>query len=161
MTALEAYADPSNLPATEAGRLAQLLTLDHGGQPPARGSFDDVALARRVRAGLPFRVIPALEQVLGAKRMAGRVVSEATLRRHKRRRTPLSRRHSERAYELGRVVDAVARAYRGDAMRIEAFLTRPHSLLDGESPLDMATSCSAGTEAVLTLVRRAEASVAV
>lgn len=154
MNALEAYADPGSLPATEAGRLARLLALGDA-------SLDDVTLARRVRAGLPMSAISALQQILGARRTAGRLASEATLRRHRSKRTRLSRRHSERAYELGRVVDAVARAYRGDIERIEAFLTRPHPLLDGESPLDMATSCSAGADSVLKLVRRAEAGVAV
>ena len=155
VNSLEAYADPGSLPATQAGRLARLLGLGDAAR------VDDVSLARRIRAGLPTSVISALEQILGARRATGRLASEATLRRHKRRRTPLSRRHSERAYELGRVVDAVARAYRGDVARIEAFLTRPHPLLDGESPLDMATSCSAGADSVLRLVRRAEAGVAV
>ncbi len=155
VNALEAYTDPGSLPATEAGRLAQLLKLGDAER------LDDVALARRVRAGLPMSSVSALEKILGARLTAGRLASEATLRRHRRRRTPLSRSHSERAYELGRVVDAVARAFRGDVTRIEAFLTRPHPLLDGESPLDMATSCSAGADSVLNLVRRAEAGVAV
>lgn len=59
------------------------------------------------------------------------------------------------------LVDAVARAFRGDGARIDDFLTRPHPLLDGESPLDLATSSSAGSEAVLRLVRRAEAGIVV
>ena len=44
---------------------------------------------------------------------------------------------------------------------IETFLNRPHPLLGGETPLDMARSSSAGTEAVLNLMRRLEASVVV
>ena len=65
------------------------------------------------------------------------------------------------AGRLARLVDAVARAFRGDVARIDDFLTRPHPLLDGESPLDMATSSSAGADSVLKLVLRAEAGVAV
>lgn len=155
MNALEAYADPNRLPATEAARLARLLGLDD------TEHFDDVALARRVAAGLPTRAVSALEDVLGSWRLAGKLVSKATFRRHRKSRRPLSRAHSERTYELGRVVDAVARAFRGDVARIDDFLTRRHPLLDGESPLDMATSSSAGAKAVLKLVRRAEAGVAV
>lgn len=155
MNALEAYADPNRLPATEAARLARLLGLDDTEQ------LDDVALARKVAAGLPTRAVSALEDILGALQLAGKLASEATLRRHRKSLKPLSRAHSERTYELGRVVDAVARAFRGDVARIDDFLTRRHPLLDGESPLDMATSSSAGTEAVLKLVRRAEAGVAV
>ena len=67
---------------------------------------------------------------------------------------------SERLQEVSRVVDAVSRAYRGDQDAIEAFLNRPHPLLDGETPFDLARSSSAGAEAVLNLVCRAEAGVA-
>lgn len=155
MNALEAYADPGRLPATEAGRLARLLGLDE------TEHLDDVALARRVAAGLPTRAVSAIEEIVGSWRLAGKLASEATLRRHRRSRKPLSRAHSERTYELGRVVDAVARAFRGDVARIDDFLTRPHPLLDGESPLDLTTSSSAGARAVLKLVLRAEAGVAV
>lgn len=58
-------------------------------------------------------------------------------------------------------LDALARAFRGDVARIDDFLTRPHPLLDGESPLNLATSSSAGAGAVVKLVLRAEAGVAV
>ncbi len=155
MNALEAYADPGQLPATEAGRLARLLGLDE------TEHLDDVGLARKVAAGLPTRAVSALEEILGSWRLAGKLASEATLRRHRRSRKPLSRAHSERTYELGRVVDAVARVFHGDVARIDDFLTRPHPLLDGEAPLDLTTSSSAGAEAVLKLVLRAEAGVAV
>ena len=43
---------------------------------------------------------------------------------------------------------------------IDTFLHRPHPLLEGETPFDMARSSSAGTEAVLNLIRRAEAGMA-
>ena len=58
-----------------------------------------------------------------------------------------------------RVVDAVNRVYRGNRDVIDAFLSRPHPLLEGETPFDMARSGSAGAEAVLNLIRRAEAGI--
>ena len=67
---------------------------------------------------------------------------------------------SERLYEIGRVVDAVSRAYHGDTPAIVRFLNAPHPLLAGRSPLDMAQSSSAGAEAVINLLRRAEAGFA-
>ena len=73
----------------------------------------------------------------------------------------LSRSHSERVYGLVRVLDAVAGAFHGDVARIDDFLNRPHPLLDGETPLELAISSSAGADAVLNLVRRAQAGVAV
>ena len=58
------------------------------------------------------------------------------------------------------MVIAVAWAYRGELDRVEAFMTRPHPLLAGETPFDMARSSSAGADAILNLIRRAEAGVA-
>ena len=57
--------------------------------------------------------------------------------------------------------DAVSCAYRGDRSAIENFLNRPHALLEGDTPFDMARSSSAGAEVVLNLIRRAEGGVAV
>ena len=151
---LQAYANPAEMPASEATRVARLLALDR----PDR--LSDVQLARRVASGLPSQAAIALAETLGRKRVVGPVVPEATLRRARKARSRLSRQLSERLYEVGRVVDAVSRAYRGDRDAIEAFLNRPHPLLEGETPFDMARSSSAGAEAVLNLVRRAEAGIA-
>lgn len=151
---LQAYANPAEMPASEATRVARLLALDR----PDR--LSDVQLARRVASGLPSQAAIALAETLGRKQVVGPVVPEATLRRARKARSRLSRQLSERLYEVGRVVDAVSRAYRGDRDAIEAFLNRPHPLLEGETPFDLARSSSAGAEAVLNLVRRAEAGIA-
>ena len=142
------------LPGSEVARIARLLDLD---EPD---TLSDVQFARRVSAGFFARSVTALVAVLGTNRVVGPVVPEATLRRARKANKPLSREISERLYEVGRVVDAVSRAYHGDRDAIESFLNRPHPLLDGETPFDMARSSSAGTEAVLNLIRRAEAGVA-
>ena len=152
---IQAYADPADLPASEAARVARLLAID---EPDI---LSDVQLAQRVSGGLLPRAAAALAEVLGRNRVVGPVVPEATLRRVRKARRPLSRELSERLYEVGRVVDAVGRAYRGDRDAIDTFLNRPHPLLDGETPFDMARSSSAGAEAVLNLIRRAEAGIAV
>ena len=151
---IQAYADPADLPASEAARIARLLAID---EPDV---VSDVQLARRVSRGLLPRAAAALAEVLGRSRVVGPVVPEATLRRVRKAGKPLSRELSERLYEVGRVVDALGRAYRGDRDAIDAFLNRPHPLLEGETPFDMARSSSAGAEAVLNLIRRAEAGIA-
>ena len=151
---LQAYADTTEMPASEVVRVARLLAID------GSDLLSDVQLARRVSGGLLPRAAMALAEVLGRNRVVGPVVPEATLRRVRRSGKPLSRELSERLYEVGRVVDAVSRAYRGDREAIDTFLNRPHPLLEGETPFDMARSSSAGTEAVLNLVRRAEAGIA-
>ena len=151
---LQAYADPTEIPASEAVRIARLLAID------GPDLVSDVQLARRVSSGLLPRAAVALAEVLGRNRVVGPVVPEATLRRVRKARKPLSRELSERLYEVGRVVDAVSLAYHGDRDAIDTFLDRPHPLLEGETPFDMARSSSAGAEAVLNLVRRAEAGIA-
>ena len=151
---LQAYADPTEVPASEASRVAMLLAIDEA------DILSDVQLARIVSGGLLPASAIALAEVLGRGRVVGPVVPEATLRRVRKAGKALSRQLSERLYEVGRVVDAVSRAYHGDRDAIEAFLNRPHPLLDGETPFDMARSSSAGTEAVLNLIRRAEAGTA-
>ena len=84
------------------------------------------------------------------------VVPEATLRRAKKNHKTLSREMSERPYEVSRVVDVVSRLYKGDEEAIKRFLNRPHRLLDGKTPMEMAQSNSAGTEAVIKMLERAE-----
>jgi len=154
MSALVAYAEPNALPTSEATRVAQLLALDGAEQ------LDEVGLAQRVTAGLKPKSVSALSDLIGNKLVIGPVVPEATLRRVRKSRARLSKEHSERLYELGRVVDAVSRAYHGDAKQISSFLNRPHPLLAGATPFDMARSSSAGADAVLNLLRRADAGVA-
>ena len=143
------------MPASEAARIAMLLAID---EPDP---LSDVQLARRVSGGLPPKSAMAVAEVLGRSRVVGPVISEATLRRARKAGRALSRQLSERLYELGRVIDAVSRAYHGDQKALDAFLNAPHPLLDGGTPLEVAQSSSAGAEAVLNLVRRAEAGMPV
>lgn len=155
MNALEAYADPACLPATEAHRLARLLDLDE----PER--LDELAFARLVADGLPVSAVTALGELVGRARIEGRIASEATLHRLRKSGGALSRTHSERVYGAARVLDAVGTAFHGDLLRIRDFLVRPHPLLEGESPLGLTLSSLPGADAVRRLVRRAEAGVAV
>ena len=150
---LDTYAEPPARRPSESVRLAQLLSL------PKPKKFDEIALAHQVAEGLPTRSVTALANLLGRSHVVGPLVPEATLRRLKKSFKPLPRKHSERVYELGRVIDAVAQAYHGDAARMDRFLNRPHPLLEGATPFDMARSSSAGAHAVLNLVRRAVAGV--
>ena len=153
-TAIEAYADPGAVPANEPARLAHLLALR------VNDDFDDVALARRVTEGLPVQAVTVLAEIFGKPYIIGPVVPEPTLRRMRKAHKPLPKEHSERLYELSRVVDAASRAFHGRVDAVKSFLTRPHPLLDGQTPLDLTRSSSAGADAVLNLLRRAEAGVA-
>lgn len=159
MTSLHSYSDPSTMLETEPLRLAKLLSLS----VPEDKDFDEVALARKVAKGLPPHSVTALIEVLDIDRseIIGPVIPRRTLQRLTKSGRPLSREHSERIYFLGRVIDAVGRAYHGDPKQVKGFLNRPHQMLDGDTPLDLARSSSAGAEAVLSLLRWADAGISV
>ena len=123
--------------------------------------MSDLQLAKCIANGLHPRAVFALSEVLGRNRVVGGIVPEATLRRVRKAGKHLSKDHSERLYEVGRVVDAVSLVYHGDRDAIDLFLHRGHPLLDGAAPFDMARSSSAGAEAVLNLIRRLQASAVV
>lgn len=155
MAPLEAYANPTALPGTQSGRIGVLLGLKE------KSPLDDVSLADKITQGLGVAAAEALATALGRSQIVGPVIPEATLRRAKKNRTALSREMSERLYEVGRVLDAVGRTYHGDEEAISRFLNRPHNLLGGRKPLELAQSNSAGAEAVINLIRRAESGFAV
>lgn len=152
--ALESYEDRPP-PINESTRLARLMGLEDSAE------LDDVELAHRVANGLPTSVVIAFARILGRSKVIGPMVPEATYRRLSKRGKPLPREHSERIYEVGRVLDALARVYHGDLDKIRGFLDRPHMVLGGETPFELARSSSAGAETVLNLVLRAEAGMPV
>ncbi len=155
MTALDIYSNPNSLPGSEAGRIGMLLGLK------AKKPIDDIGLAEHVSKGLRVASAETLAGLIGRVNIVGPLIPEATLRRAKKNRKALSREMSERLYEVGRVVDVVSRVYHGDQAAIARFLEKPHKLLGGRTPLSMAQSSSAGAEAVINLLRRADAGFAV
>ncbi len=148
---LETYANSADLPVTEAACLGALLGIEDA------EVLSNLELARRVGRGLPTAAVSVLTEILGTRNIVGPVIPEATLRRARNAGKPLSREMSERLYELSRVVNALSRVYHGEREGIEAYLTSRHALLDGERPLDVACSSSAGARAVLDVIHQAEA----
>jgi len=155
MAPLQAYMTPEALPGTESGRIGMLLGLK------AKDPLDDIGLADRIAQGLAVSAAEAISMALGRGAVVGPLIPEATLRRARKSRKALSREMSERLYEISRVVDAVSRAYHGDEDAISRFLNRPHKLLGGRTPMEMAQSNSAGAEAAINMLRRAGSSFAV
>ena len=139
---------------SQPARLARILSLR------GRSRWDEMALARRVGAGLPVSSVEGLVHRFGREAIIGPMLSASTWDRIRKAGKPLSRDHSDRVYMLSRVIDAAARAYGDDAERLKAFLTRRHPLLEGEAPFAVASASAAGADAVLTLLARAEAGVA-
>ncbi len=151
MHSLERYADPGGLSSSESIRVAHLLEL------PEPNEFDELGLARRVSDGLPTDSANPLIDLFGRKEIIGPLIPEATFRRLRKNGKPLPPQYSERLYSLSKIVDVVSRVYHGDETRVREFMTRRHSLLDGETPLKLARSGSAGADVVLNLVLGAEA----
>ena len=156
MTDLTAYRTRPGRSRAEPARVAALL-----GMPDAE-RVDDVTLARRVGAGLGTAAAEAMRALVAplGRGAIHTIVSEPTLRRARSGRT-LSREPSERLYQMGRVLDRAARAFGGDEEMVRRFLSRPHPLLEGRTPFEMARSSAAGADAVIRLLEEAEAGVAV
>ena len=97
-----------------------------------------VDLDRVVRAGLPKRSLQlvarrAVEPGASVTEFVYSVVPSATFKRRAR----LSAEESERTERLARVV-ALAEGLWDEQREARAFLNRPHPLLDGETPLNVA-----------------------
>jgi len=151
MQPLRHYATHGALPGTESDRIGLLLGIK------SETPLDDISLADRVANGLHAAAADALSAAVGRASVVGSLIPEATLRRARKQGKPLSREMSERLYEVARVLDAVSRAYHGDEAKIRRFLTSPHPLLDGRTPMQTAQSSSSGTQAVIKLLHQAEA----
>lgn len=155
MTALPSYRRRETLTKSEAVRIASLLKLK------GASHMDDVTLAEQVARGIELEAALALKgliEPLGPNAFYD-IVSEPTLRRARQRKT-LTRGPSERVYEVSRVLDRVATIFRGDTDRIVRFMTRPNPVLKGHTPFAMASSSSAGANAVIRLLDEAEAGLA-
>jgi putative toxin-antitoxin system antitoxin component (TIGR02293 family) len=138
-----------------AVRIGRLLALDHPEQ------LSDARLAMQVGDGLSVSSAEYFFGGLGGDLHMSDVISDSTLRRMRGGSRTLSREHSDRIYELSRVLDAALRAYHDDRARAQMFLSRPHPMLDGAVPFELARRSSAGADAVVALIERAMAGVAV
>lgn len=118
-----------------AERVAALL----GGRAVLRSTVRTwVDLERVVRAGLPKRSLQlvarhAVEPGTRTNELVYRIVPPATFKR----RTRLSTEESERTERLARVVALVESIWENQA-EARRFLNRPHPLLGGKTPLDVA-----------------------
>lgn len=149
-TSFAAYAG-SDLPGNAPLRVGRLLGLTE--DPPR----SDVEMAEQIAIGLLPESVDARLLAMSSVQVLHDLVPEATLRRARKAGKALSPDISERLYDMGRVMDAVARIYHGDEADISGFLSRPHPLLGGRTPLAMTQMNSAGAQAVLN---RAEAGFA-
>jgi putative toxin-antitoxin system antitoxin component (TIGR02293 family) len=122
-----------------------------------RKSEAKLALARSVEKGLP---VSALEKFAGhvcpndARRFTYRVVPKPTLDRRRRDKKPLSTEESDRLARVAKVFAFGLEIFRDEA-KVRHFLDRPHPMLDGRAPLEVALATGLGADAVINLLGRA------
>ncbi len=135
-------------------RIATLLGLKNA------SAMDDVALADAVAEGLDCHAAISLGTVLGPKiKVVGDIIPKTTFRRARDAQKPLSPVTSGRLYNLSRVWEVALRSYGNDDAATE-FLLRKHTHLDGRAPIELVRLSSAGADAVVNLIHRAQAGFA-
>ena len=125
-------------------------------------TFTSLKLANTVASGIPVRSVEAVCKRIdptGQRLSIYDVVAKPTYHRKKQERKPLSKDDSEKLWQIARVYLEAMRHYR-DGDDAVAFLFRPHALLEGRRPIDLAKESVAGTALVLNLLAEAGAGVA-
>ncbi|MBB4087880.1 antitoxin Xre/MbcA/ParS toxin-binding domain-containing protein (plasmid) [Sphingomonas carotinifaciens] len=116
-----------------------------------------LALAYSIEKGLPVTALDRLADSVAPDdaRFKFRLIPKATLER--RRKSASKRLTSEEGDRLARLakVFSFALSIYGEPERARAFLTRPHAMLDGKPPLDVALATSPGADLVINLLGRA------
>ena len=101
-----------------------------------------------VRRGLPFRMLDEVAAAAGAGRMAMAAVigmSPTTLARRRRSGT-LTTEESDRLVRVARLVGMAHELMRGDGEAARRWLKEGHELIEGESPLERASTEVGGRE---------------
>ena len=81
------------------------------------------------------------------------MVSKQTLVRRRKKGEALSRAESERLARIARVWSMARGVYKDDELT-RTFLSRPHQLLEGRVPLEVAIENEYGAEAVIEVLGR-------
>jgi putative toxin-antitoxin system antitoxin component (TIGR02293 family) len=122
------------------------------GLKPLRGS--PLALVESIKSGLPLASLERLAAKVapGDSRFVHRFVPRATLTRRKSQAEPrLTVDEGNRVAALAKVWDVAMEIFR-DEDKARAFLHRPHMLLDGQKPIDVAVETGVGADLVVNLL---------
>ena len=137
--------------ATQPASIEALLGVAPG-RPTSR-----LALAYSIEGGLPVAALDRLADSVAPDdpRFKFRLIPKATLER--RRKSPSQRLTSEEGDRLARLAKVFSFAL--DIYRVpekaREFLGRPHPMLDGKAPLDVALATGPGADLVINLLGRA------
>lgn len=135
-----------------SAKVARLLKM------PRAAEYSDLDLAKAVEKGLPLRAVDAVAAAV-AEGQKFKIVSEPTYRRAQKS-NKLSPQMSGKLYDLARVAVSAYGLFRGDREKAGQFLAGPNQALEGRTPLEVALSSRAGTDAVIRMIDGARAGVA-
>ena len=116
-----------------------------------------LALATSIESGLPVSALDRLADTVAPDdaRFKFRLVPKATLERRRRSSSQLlTSEEGDRLARLAKVFSFALDIY-GTPERARDFLSRPHAMLDGRPPLDVALGTSPGADLVINLLGRA------
>lgn len=137
--------------ATQPASIETLL-----GVAPVR-SASRLALASSIEAGLPVAALDRLADAVAPddSRFKFRLIPKATLeRRRKSASGRLTSEEGDRLARLAKVFSFALEIYKAPEKARE-FLARPHPMLDGKAPLDVALATGPGADIVINLLGRA------
>jgi putative toxin-antitoxin system antitoxin component (TIGR02293 family) len=116
-----------------------------------------LTLAYSVAKGLPLSALDKFAGRISPNDVRGftyQVVPKPTLERRRKQKQLLTPAESDRLARVAKVFAFGIDLFRDEA-KVRAFLERPHPMLDGKVPLEMALATGPGADAVLNLMGRA------
>ena len=158
MAAEETPASGAAEPLGDAAAIAQLLGL------PSWRQMNSLSLVDQIEQGLPLQAVERVAQVMAPDDPRARftLLPRSTLTRlRKRSRQRLTREMSERVHGVARVLLEAHRLWKDDRSAMVRFLNRPHLLLGGRTPPEVARESTAGADLVVRIIGEARAGVAV
>lgn len=116
-----------------------------------------LALPALIKSGLPVAALDHLADSVAPSdaRFKFRLIPKATLERRRKSATKrLTSEEGDRLARLAKVFSFAIDIYKAPESARE-FLGRPHPMLDGKAPLDVALATSPGADLVINLLGRA------
>jgi len=122
---------------------------------PADEHFTRVRFSDQLAQGLPIAALERVQSLVapGAAGFTRLIVAEGTLKRRRQKRQPLSHQESQRLERVARIWTMVLDVYKHED-RARRFLTSPHPMLDGRTPLQVAVANDVGADAVEGILGR-------
>ncbi len=140
--------------ASDTSMLATILGAGRSGAKSGDGSLLEVA--RRVEGGLPLSALDRVAHLVAPDEagFVASIIPKATLSRRRAAEKPtLSAEESNKVARLAKTWAMALRVW-GDEADAREFLRRPHPLLDGRAPREVALASDPGADAVINVIGR-------